>query len=178
MTEDFGGSDYDCGFETGWQRTMREEKMEDKVIWNQGIKKIDIPGFGSCLVHDYRGPSENAIKDTLQYGDWTLTYSNSTPVTNVGDIYIDTNTLQEYVVDKDLKWQEVKNEEKELKVTGDKVPSILRCNCGAEGQYWGMRLAFPLPLCFTCLKREHKKEALPKVGLWRRVWRFLTRKRT
>ena len=136
-------------------------------IVGQGIKKIDIPGFGSCLVHDHRGPNEQRLMNA--FADWTFTYNTSDTLVDT----IDSDKGEEAIV-----IPESGTYGRMVVVENSKVPEVLRCGCGAEGQYWGMRLAFPLPLCFTCLKKEHKKEALPKVGLWRRVWRFLTRKRT
>lgn len=126
--------------------------MRHEIV-GQEILKIDIPGFGSCMYKELSPPiTAKDFVDTLQscgFANWGFTYSNATSTST--------------------------EETKVIVVPSEKVPEVLRCGCGAEGQYWGMRLAFPLPLCFTCLKREHKKEALPKVGLWRRVWRFFFR---
>jgi hypothetical protein len=57
-------------------------------------------------------------------------------------------------------------------IWGQEIPYVELCHkCKKPGEYWGMRLAFPQPLCFECLKIEHLKEPLP-LTKWERIKKF------
>lgn len=133
-------------------------------IVNQGLKKIEIPGFGSCLVREYSNLSQNQLM-------WTFT----TDQTSQQDFYNSDNT---YLLPKDyeallkgvktgVEPAEYINQNK-IAIQNDKVPEVLRCQCGAPGEYWGMRLAYPLPICFSCIKVSLKNNEL-KISFFRRV---------
>ena len=99
-------------------------------IYNVAPTKIDIEGFGSVMIRSNH-VDRRAIEEMLggiKFDQGTnfspMPQSTPSPVS------------------------------KSLAIQSNQVAEVVRCACGKPGNYWGVGLAFPDPLCNSCVRKQ------------------------
>ena len=105
---------------------LRSSGMEK--IYNVAPTKIDIEGFGSVMIRSNH-VDRRAIEEMLR-GIKFKPNPDPQPLSQV-------ETPPVY---------------RSLPIAASQVPEVVRCACGKPGNYWGVGLAFPDPLCDLCVK--------------------------
>ena len=97
-------------------------------MYNVSPTKIDIEGFGSVMIRSNH-VDRRAIEEMLG-GIKFKPNPDPPPLSQV-------ETSPVY---------------RSLPIAASQVPEVIRCACGKPGTYWGVGLAFPDPLCNSCVK--------------------------
>ena len=109
-------------------------------IYNVSPTKIDIEGFGSVMIRSNH-VDRRAIEEMLggiKFDQGT----NFQPCTEITPSQVS----------------------KSLVIPAAKVAEVVRCACGKPGNYWGVGLAFPDPLCNSCVKtRLYPKRSYTRI---------------
>lgn len=99
-------------------------------IYNVAPTKIDIEGFGSVMIRSNH-VDRRAIEEMLGGLEINQGFnSQSSAEIEIGRL------------------------SKSLPIAASQVPEVIRCACGKPGNYWGVGLAFPDPLCNSCVKKQ------------------------
>ena len=99
-------------------------------MYNVAPTKIDIEGFGSVMIRsnhvDRRAIEEmlGGVSSYFEQNQQSLSQSKTPSVS------------------------------KSLAIEAKEVPEVVRCACGKPGNYWGVGLAFPDPLCNSCVRKQ------------------------
>ena len=99
-------------------------------MYNVAPTKIDIEGFGSVMIRSNH-VDRRAIEEMLG-GIKFKPNPDPPPLSQV-------ETSPVY---------------RSLPIAASQVPEVIRCACGKPGNYWGVGLAFPDPLCNLCVRKQ------------------------
>ena len=100
-------------------------------IYNVPPTKIDIEGFGSVMIRSNYVDQEAVNRLLFQaLGD---NFSNHQGTTETSPIPLSTSNVS---------------------CMPKQLAEVVRCACGKPGNYWGVGLAFPDPLCNSCVRKR------------------------
>ena len=117
----------------------------EKVYYNVPPVKVDIEGFGSVMmrsnqVHGYA--VEQFLRESLPGLFSPDSRENFKPTPEVET----PSVLRPFTIQK------------------TQIAETIRCACGKPGNYWGVGLAFPDPLCNSCVKtRLYPKRSYTRI---------------